>query len=56
MPVDSAGVADIIGAASMLVSEAALSSLVARANGTAGEAADSGGIQLDTVSTEEDDE
>ncbi|MGI8714800.1 MAG: 50S ribosomal protein L4 [Solirubrobacteraceae bacterium] len=33
MPVDDAGVADLIGAASLLVSEAALSALVARANG-----------------------
>jgi large subunit ribosomal protein L4 len=56
MPVDSAGVADIIGAASMLVSEAALSSLVARANGTAAEPAERGGIQLDTVTAEEDED
>ena len=33
MPVDDAGVADVIGAASLLVSEAALPELVARANG-----------------------
>ena len=35
MPVEDAGVADVIGAASMLISEAALEQLVARANGTA---------------------
>jgi len=35
MPVQDAGVADIIGAASLLVSEAALPALVARAHGTA---------------------
>jgi large subunit ribosomal protein L4 len=35
MPVDDAGVADVIGAASLLVSEAALPALVARANGAA---------------------
>ncbi len=34
MPVEDAGVADIIGAASLLVSEAALPALVARANGS----------------------
>ena len=34
LPVDDAGVADIIGAASLLVSEAALPALVARANGS----------------------
>jgi large subunit ribosomal protein L4 len=34
MPVEDAGVADIIGAASLLVSEAALPALVARARGT----------------------
>jgi hypothetical protein len=34
MPVENAGVADVIGAASLLVSEAALPALVARANGT----------------------
>ena len=33
MPVDDAGVADVIGAASLLVSQAALPALVARANG-----------------------
>ena len=33
MPVSDAGVADVIGAASLLVSQAALPSLVARANG-----------------------
>ena len=33
MPVDDAGVADVIGAASLLVSEAALPALVARADG-----------------------
>jgi large subunit ribosomal protein L4 len=34
MPADDAGVADVIGAGSMLVSQSALPSLVARANGT----------------------
>jgi large subunit ribosomal protein L4 len=33
MPVDEAGVADVIGAASLLVSEVALPELVARATG-----------------------
>jgi large subunit ribosomal protein L4 len=33
MPVDEAGVADVIGAASLLVSEAALPQLIARASG-----------------------
>jgi large subunit ribosomal protein L4 len=37
MPVADAGVADVIGAASLLVSEAALPALVARAAGTGGE-------------------
>ena len=32
MPVDEAGVADVIGAASLLVSETALPSLIARAS------------------------
>ena len=40
MPVQDAGVADIIGAASLLVSEAALPALVARAHGTASAADD----------------
>jgi large subunit ribosomal protein L4 len=35
VPVSDAGIADIIGAASLLVSEAALTELTARANGTA---------------------
>jgi large subunit ribosomal protein L4 len=35
MPVEDAGVADIIGAASLLISEAALEQLTARANGEA---------------------
>jgi hypothetical protein len=35
MPVADAGVADVVGAASLLVSEAALTELVARATGTA---------------------
>jgi large subunit ribosomal protein L4 len=35
IPVSDAGVADIIGAASLLISEAALGELVARAAGTA---------------------
>ncbi len=34
MPVEDAGVADVIGAASLLVSEAALEQITARANGT----------------------
>ena len=38
MPVQDAGVADIVGAASLLVSEAALESLVARAGARAGSA------------------
>jgi large subunit ribosomal protein L4 len=38
MPVEDAGVADVIGAASVLVSEAALPALVARATGTNAEA------------------
>jgi large subunit ribosomal protein L4 len=38
MPVTDAGVADVIGAASLLVSEAALGELTARAAGTAGSA------------------
>jgi large subunit ribosomal protein L4 len=33
MPVHSAGVADVIGAASLLVSQSALPALIARANG-----------------------
>jgi large subunit ribosomal protein L4 len=37
VPVSDAGVADIVGAASLLVSEAALGELVARANATASE-------------------
>ena len=36
MPVADAGVADVIGAASLLVSEAALPALVARAGGSGG--------------------
>jgi large subunit ribosomal protein L4 len=39
MPVSDAGVADVIGAATLLVSEAALPSLVARATGAGEEAA-----------------
>ena len=35
MPVEQAGVADVIGAASLLVSEASLPALVARAAGAA---------------------
>jgi large subunit ribosomal protein L4 len=35
MPVDEAGVTDVIGAASLLVSDAALPALVARAAGAA---------------------
>jgi len=42
MPVDDAGVADVVGAASLLISERALPSLVARATG-AGEQAGGGG-------------
>jgi len=37
MPVEDAGVADVIGAASLLVSESALAQISARANGTAAE-------------------
>ena len=40
MPVADAGVADVIGAASLLVSESALPDLVARANGSGAEEAD----------------
>jgi len=40
MPVEDAGVADVIGAASLLISEAALEQLTARANGTGREAAE----------------
>jgi len=40
MPVEDAGVADVIGAGSLLVSEAALEQLTARANGTGREAAE----------------
>jgi large subunit ribosomal protein L4 len=41
IPVDEAGVADLVGAASLLVSQAAMESLVARAKGpTSGETAD----------------
>jgi hypothetical protein len=36
MPVGDVGVADIVGAASLLVSEAALPDLVARANASGG--------------------
>jgi hypothetical protein len=36
MPVGDAGVADVIGAASLLISEAALPDLVVRARGEAG--------------------
>jgi large subunit ribosomal protein L4 len=40
MPAGEAGVADIVGAASLLVSQAAMSELVARANGSGGSDAD----------------
>jgi large subunit ribosomal protein L4 len=40
MPVEDAGVADVIGAATMLVSEAALDQLVARASGTGSDTGD----------------
>jgi len=40
MPVEDAGVADVIGAASLLISESALEQLTARANGTGREAAE----------------
>jgi large subunit ribosomal protein L4 len=43
MPAVDAGVADLIGASSLLVSEAALSALVARANGSDSEAEPEGG-------------
>jgi large subunit ribosomal protein L4 len=43
MPVDDAGVADLVGAASLLVSEAAMESLVARAAGAESAGADSVG-------------
>jgi large subunit ribosomal protein L4 len=41
MPVEDAGVADVIGAASLLISEAALEQLTARANGAGAEAGES---------------
>jgi large subunit ribosomal protein L4 len=40
MPVGDAGVADVIGAASLLVSESALPELVARAHGAASDEED----------------
>jgi large subunit ribosomal protein L4 len=40
MPVEDAGVADVVGAASLLISEAALSEVTARAAGTGGSASD----------------
>ncbi|HMJ02404.1 MAG TPA: 50S ribosomal protein L4, partial [Conexibacter sp.] len=40
MPAEDAGVADLIGAASLLVSEAALEQLTARANGEQAETAE----------------
>ena len=40
MPVENAGVADVVGAATMLVSEAALDQLVARASGTGSDTGD----------------
>ena len=40
LPAQDAGVANIIGAARLLVSEAALPALVARANGTTSEEGD----------------
>jgi large subunit ribosomal protein L4 len=43
LPVEDAGVADIVGAASLLVSEAALQSLVARAGAAAEGASGSAG-------------
>ena len=43
VPVQEAGVADLVGAASLLVSEAALESLVARAARSAGASAESAG-------------
>jgi large subunit ribosomal protein L4 len=42
LPVQDAGVAEIVGAASLLVSEAALESLVARAGASAGDRDDAG--------------
>ena len=44
MPVSEAGVADVIGAASLLVSEAALPQLVARARGARGHRERRGGV------------
>jgi large subunit ribosomal protein L4 len=52
MPVGDAGVADIIGAASLLVSEAALPELVARANGSADEAASTDAAAADSTGEE----
>jgi large subunit ribosomal protein L4 len=40
LPVEDAGVADLVGAASLLVSQAAMESLVARASGSASNGAD----------------
>ena len=42
MPVGDAGVADVIGAAALLVSQTALPELVARASGSGGDGADGG--------------
>src|SRR6059058_1839714 len=42
MPVAAAGVADVVGAASLLVSQAALPELVARANGAGSDSEDGG--------------
>jgi large subunit ribosomal protein L4 len=47
MPVDDAGVADLVGAASLLVSEAALPLLVARAHGEAADAASSASVDAE---------
>jgi large subunit ribosomal protein L4 len=43
MPVTDVGVADIVGAASLLVSQAAMPELIARASGSASDDADEGG-------------
>jgi large subunit ribosomal protein L4 len=40
MPVEDAGVADVVGAASLLISQVALPALVARATGAAAEVSD----------------
>ena len=47
MPVSDAGVADIVGAASLLVSQVALPQLVARATGAGPDAPEAGGQEAE---------